>query len=230
MFLTKASPDPVFSDTLELDLDEVVPALAGPKRPQDRIDLKDVKKNFLSGLGEEPRKVTALMNGQAAELQDGSVVIAAITSCTNTSNPSVMLAAGLLAKKAVEKGLKVQPHVKTSLAPGSKVVMDYYQECGPAAVPGTAQLPPGRLRLYHLHRKQRAAARNRRGHSLKGEARSRGGAQRESQFRRPHQPAGTRQLPRFPAPRRRVRSCRPRRYRPAEGTPRNRRRTATKST
>lgn len=130
MFLTKSSPDPVFSDTLELDLDEVVPSLAGPKRPQDRIELKDVKKNFLSGLGEEPRKVTALMDGQAAELQDGSVVIAAITSCTNTSNPSVMLAAGLLAKKAVEKGLKVQPHVKTSLAPGSKVVMDYYEESG----------------------------------------------------------------------------------------------------
>ena len=109
---------------------KVTPSLAGPKRPQDRIDLKDVKKNFLTGLGEEPRKTAVKMNGKVAEVQDGSVVIAAITSCTNTSNPSVMLAAGLLAKKAVEKGLTVQPHVKTSLAPGSKVVMDYYHDAG----------------------------------------------------------------------------------------------------
>ncbi|MDZ4801626.1 MAG: aconitate hydratase AcnA [Bryobacteraceae bacterium] len=130
MFLTASSPEPDYSDKLELDLEDVMPSLAGPKRPQDRIELKDVKKNFLSSLQEEPRRVAMLMDGNAAELQDGSVVIAAITSCTNTSNPSVMLAAGLLAKKAVEKGLKTQPHVKTSLAPGSKVVMDYYSESG----------------------------------------------------------------------------------------------------
>ncbi|MBC7927443.1 MAG: aconitate hydratase AcnA [Bryobacteraceae bacterium] len=130
MFLTAKSPEPEYGDSLELDLDDVVPSVAGPKRPQDRIDLRDVKKNFLGGLQEEPRKVTVVMNGQAAEVQDGSVVIAAITSCTNTSNPSVMLAAGLLAKKAVEKGLRAQPQVKTSLAPGSKVVMDYYRDAG----------------------------------------------------------------------------------------------------
>jgi aconitate hydratase len=130
IFLTAQCPDPVYTDTLELDLSKVSPSLAGPKRPQDRIDLKDVKKNFLTGLGEEPRKTAVHMDGKVAEVQDGSVVIAAITSCTNTSNPSVMLAAGLLAKKAVEKGLSVQPHVKTSLAPGSKVVMDYYQDAG----------------------------------------------------------------------------------------------------
>ena len=130
MFLNAKCADPVYSDTLDLDLSHVVPSMSGPKRPQDRIDLGDVKKNFLGTLSEEPRKVTVLMNGNAAEVQDGSVVIAAITSCTNTSNPSVMLAAGLLAKKAVERGLKVQPHVKTSLAPGSKVVVDYYTESG----------------------------------------------------------------------------------------------------
>ena len=109
---------------------KVVPSLAGPRRPQDRIDLGDVKKNFLGTLPEAPRKTIVPMDGQVAEVQDGSVVIAAITSCTNTSNPSVMMAAGLLAKKAVEKGLKVPPHVKTSLAPGSKVVMDYYEHSG----------------------------------------------------------------------------------------------------
>ena len=106
------APDPVYTDTLEL-IFQSDPSLAGPKRPQDRIDLKDVKKNFLTGLGEEPRKTAVKMDGKVAEVQDGSVVIAAITSCTNTSNPSVMLAAGLLAKKAVEKGLK-SAHVKTS--------------------------------------------------------------------------------------------------------------------
>jgi len=130
LFLTPDAPDPVYSATLELDLSTVTPSLAGPKRPQDRIDLKDVKKNFLTGLGEAPRKVKMGSNGAAVEIQDGAVVIAAITSCTNTSNPSVMLAAGLLAKKAVERGLKTQPWVKSSLAPGSKVVMDYLNDAG----------------------------------------------------------------------------------------------------
>ncbi|MBC8166421.1 MAG: aconitate hydratase AcnA, partial [Bryobacteraceae bacterium] len=130
MFLTPGSPEPEYSSKLELDLEDVTPSMAGPKRPQDRIELRDVKKNFTSGLSEAPRKVTTVMGGQAVEVQDGSVVIAAITSCTNTSNPSVMMAAGLLAKKAVERGLKAQPQVKTSLAPGSKVVMDYYRESG----------------------------------------------------------------------------------------------------
>ncbi|HUS05182.1 MAG TPA: aconitate hydratase AcnA [Bryobacteraceae bacterium] len=130
LFLMPDSPDPVYSDTLELDLATVSPSLAGPKRPQDRIELKDVKKNFLTGLGEAPRKVVYGQDGTATEIQDGSVVIAAITSCTNTSNPSVMMAAGLLAKKAVEKGLKSKPWVKTSLAPGSKVVFDYLTDAG----------------------------------------------------------------------------------------------------
>ncbi|PYT13968.1 MAG: aconitate hydratase AcnA [Acidobacteria bacterium] len=130
LFRTAGAPDPVFSDTLALDLSTVVPSMAGPKRPQDRINLPDVKQNFLSGLGSAPKTAEIGTNGTRATIQDGSVVIAAITSCTNTSNPSVMVAAGLLAKKAVERGLKAKPWVKTSLAPGSKVVMDYLSDAG----------------------------------------------------------------------------------------------------
>ena len=130
LFLTEQSPEPAYNDTLELDLATVVPSLAGPKRPQDRIDLPDVKKNFLSTLGDTQHTAMVELNGRTEMIQDGSVVIAAITSCTNTSNPSVMVAAGLLAKKAVEKGLKTKPWVKTSLAPGSKVVFDYLNDAG----------------------------------------------------------------------------------------------------
>ena len=130
LFLSPDSPEPEYSDTLELDLGDVVPSMAGPKRPQDRINLPDVKKNFLASLSAPQRTASIGANGSKATIQDGSVVIAAITSCTNTSNPSVMVAAGLLAKKAVEKGLKTQPWVKTSLAPGSKVVTDYLDDAG----------------------------------------------------------------------------------------------------
>jgi len=130
LFLAADSPDPEYSDALELDLTAVVPSLAGPKRPQDRINLPDVKANFLATLTGAPRTAQVQTNGSQSTIQDGSVVIAAITSCTNTSNPSVMVAAGLLAKKAVEKGLKTQPWVKSSLAPGSKVVSDYLNDAG----------------------------------------------------------------------------------------------------
>jgi aconitate hydratase len=130
LFLSEDSPEPDYSDTLELDLATVVPSLAGPKRPQDRINLPDVKKNFLATLNGAPHTAEMASNGSKATIQDGSVVIAAITSCTNTSNPSVMVAAGLLAKKAVEKGLQTQPWVKSSLAPGSKVVSDYLDDAG----------------------------------------------------------------------------------------------------
>src|SRR6185312_17141977 len=99
LFRVAGAPDPVFSDTLALDLSTVVPSLAGPKRPQDRIELPDMKKNFLAALGAAPRSAEIGSNGTRASIHDGSVVIAAITSCTNTSNPSVMIAAGLLAKK-----------------------------------------------------------------------------------------------------------------------------------
>ncbi len=130
LFLLPDAPDPIYNDTLELDLASVVPSLAGPKRPQDRIDLPDVKANFLTALGAAQKSADLPVNGHRETIHDGAVVIAAITSCTNTSNPSVMVAAGLLAKKAVEKGLRSKPWVKTSLAPGSKVVFDYLTDAG----------------------------------------------------------------------------------------------------
>jgi aconitate hydratase A / 2-methylisocitrate dehydratase len=166
LFRTADAPDPVFSDTLELDLGTVEPSLAGPRRPQDRVSLRAVRRawrescvGFLEKdagavdrkeidvwvseggetfptvppspkLGEIARSVPIEMGGERGQLRHGAVVIAAITSCTNTSNPSVMLAAGLLARKAVARGLRVRPWVKTSLAPGSKVVTRYLRETG----------------------------------------------------------------------------------------------------
>jgi aconitate hydratase len=116
---------------VELDLATVTPSMAGPKRPQDRVELPEVKKNFLAAFGSAGSKpVEVRVDGTRTTIDNGAVVIAAITSCTNTSNPSVMLAAGLVARKAVERGLKPKPWVKTSLAPGSKVVTDYYREAG----------------------------------------------------------------------------------------------------
>lgn len=124
--------EPTFSEYLELDLSTVVPSIAGPKRPQDRIELSGSKASFekdLKNYAENSSKPTAV-GGRDFEIDHGAVAIASITSCTNTSNPSVMLAAGILAKKAVEKGLKAKPWVKTSLAPGSKVVTEYYEKAG----------------------------------------------------------------------------------------------------
>jgi aconitate hydratase len=126
LFRTDDTRDPLFSDALELDLSTVMPSMAGPKRPQDRLTLNEVKKSFRETFKDAPSKKSAVeIHGEEAEISSGAVVIAAITSCTNTSNPSVMMGAGLLAKKAVEKGLKTKPWVKTSLAPGSKVVSNY---------------------------------------------------------------------------------------------------------
>ncbi len=131
LFRTDATPDPIFSDTLELDLGKVEPTLAGPKRPQDRVPLREAKSAFRKAMEGVPDKHVAVQsNGDRFELSNGSVVIAAITSCTNTSNPSLMLGAGLLAKKAVERGLSAKPWVKTSLAPGSKVVTEYLNAAG----------------------------------------------------------------------------------------------------
>lgn len=140
LFRTDGMPDPVFSDTLHLDLSTVEPSLAGPKRPQDRVALTKMKESFNTSLtSKEPTSGFSLTqealsskgtykNGQTLEMKHGDVVIAAITSCTNTSNPSVMLGAGIVAKKANERGLKVPPYVKTSLAPGSRVVTEYLDE------------------------------------------------------------------------------------------------------
>jgi aconitate hydratase len=130
LFRTDQTPDPIFSDRLELDLASVVPTMAGPKRPQDSVPLTQAKASFERTLTAQPKHVSVQNNGDQFELADGSVVIAAITSCTNTSNPSLMLGAGLLAKKAVERGLKTKPWVKTSFAPGSKVVTDYIEKAG----------------------------------------------------------------------------------------------------
>jgi len=131
LFRTDATPEPQFSDKLELDLASVEPTVAGPKRPQDRVALKNAKSSFTKVVeGATPKEVPVKNNGDAFQLSSGAVVIAAITSCTNTSNPSLMLGAGLLAKKAVDRGLQVKPWVKTSLAPGSKVVTDYLQASG----------------------------------------------------------------------------------------------------
>ncbi|HVA71976.1 MAG TPA: aconitate hydratase AcnA [Candidatus Limnocylindrales bacterium] len=130
LFRTDATPDPQFSDTLELDLGTVVPTIAGPKRPQDKVPLTQSKASFEKSLTSAPKHTSVQNNGDRFELHDGSVVIAAITSCTNTSNPSLMLGAGILAKKAVERGLQSKPWVKTSLAPGSMVVTDYLKKAG----------------------------------------------------------------------------------------------------
>ena len=130
LFRTDQTPDPVFSDRLELDLATVVPTMAGPKRPQDSVPLTQAKVAFEKSLTEAPKHTNVQNNGDKFDLADGSVVIAAITSCTNTSNPSLMLGAGLLAKKAVERGLATKPWVKTSFAPGSKVVTDYIEKAG----------------------------------------------------------------------------------------------------
>ena len=146
LFRTDAAPDPEFADTLTLDLGSVEPSLAGPSRPQDRVALRDVKRNFAEATKEwiasrerngaiarfedEGGGGTATIAQTAMDIYDGAVVIAAITSCTNTSNPSVLVGAGLLARNAVERGLSTQPWVKTSLAPGSKVVTDYLEKAG----------------------------------------------------------------------------------------------------
>jgi aconitate hydratase len=129
MWLEPGQADPVFSSTLELDLGDVLPSLAGPKRPQDRVLLKEAAAKFaeslLNDFGKSDATTRTPVQGEKFDVGHGDVVIAAITSCTNTSNPSVLIAAGLVAKKAIEKGLKVKPWVKTSLAPGSQVVTDY---------------------------------------------------------------------------------------------------------
>ncbi len=134
MWRDSDSLDPVFTATLELDLSQVRPSVAGPKRPQDRVTLGDIGANFdllLETGGRKQQADTSVeVNGENFHLKHGAVVIAAITSCTNTSNPNVLMAAGLVAKKAVERGLKRQPWVKSSLAPGSKVVTDYLERAG----------------------------------------------------------------------------------------------------
>ncbi len=135
MYRVKTTPDPIFTDILKLDLATVEPSLSGPKRPQDRIALRDVKAGFTGSMEKEYNKGNELkkrvpVSQKDYDLGNGDVVIAAITSCTNTSNPSVMIGAGLLARKAAARGLTAKPWVKTSLAPGSQVVAEYLEKAG----------------------------------------------------------------------------------------------------
>ncbi len=135
MYRVKTTPDPMFTDVLKLDLNTVEPSLAGPKRPQDRVALKDVKAGFAGSMDKEFGKAAEMkkrvpVEGRKHDLGHGDVVIAAITSCTNTSNPNVMIGAGLLARKAAARGLTAKPWVKTSLAPGSQVVGEYLEQSG----------------------------------------------------------------------------------------------------
>ncbi|MEK6191936.1 MAG: aconitate hydratase AcnA [Chloroflexota bacterium] len=131
LFRTDASPEPMFNESLHLDLGSVEPSLAGPKRPQDRVSLPGLPENFRTVFADAlDRSATVRFNGTTEQLSSGSVLIAAITSCTNTSNPSVMVAAGLVAQRAVERGLTMPPWVKTSFAPGSKVVPEYLEAAG----------------------------------------------------------------------------------------------------
>ena len=228
MFRTKTTPDPVFSDVLKLELATVEPSLAGPKRPQDRVPLKDVRMGFATAMAKEfskagedtkaifdlhPSLATSVdkefgmaggakrvpVEGRKHDLGHGDVVIAAITSCTNTSNPSVMIGAGLLARKAVAMGLTVKPWVKTSLAPGSQVVAEYLDQIGLAEGSRLARLQRSRVRLHHLHRQFRSTAgrdfeRDQRARSRRG-----GGAVGQPQFRGARKPGCARELPRFAA-------------------------------
>ena len=244
------SAEPRYSERLELDLSTVVPSLAGPKRPQDRVEVSVAKDSFRAALadyvdegdsdpddaeatgydeaveesfpasdspsheggngkpvhadaphdaGRPTKKTKVSLDGQEVEIDHGAVVIAAITSCTNTSNPSVMIGAALLAKKAVEKGLTRKPWVKTSLAPGSKVVSDYYEPLRPDAVPRQARLQPRRLRLHDLHRQLRPAHPRGVGGRQRGRPRGRLGAVRQPQLRGSDQPRREDELPRVSA-------------------------------
>ena len=154
LWRTAGEADPVFTDTLELDMGTVEPCISGPKRPQDRINLADGNESFAATLKQmagvdAPREQP--VEGIDHGLRDGDVVIAAITSCTNTSNPSVMVAAGLLARNAVAKGLQTKPWVKTSLAPGSQVVADYLEKADLQGPAGCHGLQYRGIWLYHLY-------------------------------------------------------------------------------
>jgi aconitate hydratase len=206
-----------YSQVVELDLGSVVPSVAGPKRPQDRIELQNLKKEFTTafskpvtenGFGKKAEEFSTVKAEVAgAKLGHGSVLIAAITSCTNTSNPSVMLAAGLLAKKAVEKGLKPNPIVKSSLAPGSRVVTDYLDKAG--LTPYLDQLgfqTVGYGCTTCIGNSGPLSAPDRRSRSAKNDLVAAVGAVGQPQLRGPRAPEHQSQLPDVAAARRRVRA------------------------
>ena len=211
LWRTARTPDPLYTSTLELDIASVEPSLAGPKRPQDRVPLSTAADAFASALpdlgGADPGRAVAVKGANYA-LGHGDVVIAAITSCTNTSNPTVMLGAGLVARNAVKRGLKVKPWVKTSLAPGSKVVTEYLRKAGRAKGARQTGIQPRWLWLHDMYRQLRpaAGAHRRRYHQRRS---CRGvGAVGQSQFRGPGQSACPRQLSGLADARGRVRARR----------------------
>ena len=230
MWRTADTPDPVFTDTLELDLGDVQPSLAGPEAPAGPRAARRRQGAFDDGHGHRvpqgrPSSASACkVEGANYDLGHGDVVIAAITSCTNTSNPSVMIGAGLLARNAVAKGLRTKPWVKTSLAPGSQVVAEYLEKAGLQDGPRQARLQPRRLRLHHLHRQFRAAARSRSRRRSTTTTWWPLGALRQPQLRGPRQPGRARQLPRLAAARRRLRARRLDAGRPRQGAARHRQR------
>ena len=197
LFRTGDGPEPVYTETLDFDLSAVEPSLAGPRRPQDRVSLPKVGQSFADAFG-------AGRNGGG--LGDGSVVISAITSCTNTSNPALMVAAGLVARKAVERGLTTKPWVKTSLAPGSRVVIGYLRRAGAHGAARAARLQPRRLRLHHVHRELGPAARRRGRCHRRRRPEGGGGPFGQPQLRGSHPPGGARELSRLAAARRRLRA------------------------
>ena len=148
---------PHFSEVIELDIATIEPSVAGPKRPQDRVPLDRIRSAFelaaaQYGVHEHDLSLSTAVVGEDYSLAHGDVVIAAITSCTNTSNPAVMLAAGLIAKKALELGLSVKPWVKTSLAPGSKVVSEYLEHTNLQESTQSNRVQLSGVRLHHVHR------------------------------------------------------------------------------
>ena len=201
LWRSKKSPEPVFTDTLSLDLGDVEPSLAGPKRPQDRVPLAEAAQQFIANMEKEfDRKDDGKRikcEGADYDLGHGDVVIAAITSCTNTSNPYVMLGAGLIARNAVKHGLKVKPWVKTSLAPGSQVVTEYLEASGLQKDLNKIGYNLVGYGCTTLHRQFRPAARS--GDQGDQRRRPRGlrGAVGQPQLRGPRQSADPRQLPRL---------------------------------
>ena len=196
-------------------------SLAGPKRPQDRVPLSRAKEMYgvsvaaeLEKLGASTSSANVSYKDQSFTLDHGAVVIAAITSCTNTSNPSVMLAAGMLARNAVQKGLQVKPWVKTSLAPGSKVVTDYFAQAGVQEFLDTAGFPVGRLRLHDVHRQLRPSSGAHRESDRGAQARHGRRALRQPELRGSREPAHAVQLSRITATGGRVRVGGPHGHRP----------------
>ena len=224
MFRETSSPDPVFTSTLELDLTTVVPSISGPKRPQDRIALDQAKDKFITGLPTEFGKTDnpkVAVEGTDYAIGHGDVVIAAITSCTNTSNPSVLVAAGLVARKARALGLVSKPWVKTSLAPGSQVVTDYLDSAGLSADLDALGFNLVGYGCFHLHRQFGSAA----GGNFQGRAGGRSGRRLgpvgEPQFRGSRQSGRQGQLPGLAAAGRGLCHCRLDEYRHYQGADRH---------